>query len=82
MEIGFDHGVGHPQDLFHQARETKYPNQKALETSGPYSKWPEVADAVIRAHLPALPDTDARRGCLQRQVTRTYNCHRYSRGES
>jgi hypothetical protein len=40
-------GSATPKNQFHQARETKRPASKALEKSGHYSKWPEVADTVI-----------------------------------
>jgi len=47
---GFDHGVGHPLLLLHDAKAPNCRKNKAFKGLGHYSEWPKVADAVIKAY--------------------------------
>ncbi len=48
---GFDHGVGHPLLLLHDAKAPSCRKNKAFKGLGHYSEWPKVADAAIKAGL-------------------------------
>jgi len=56
--LGFDHGAGHPLLLLGNTNAHNYRNNNMLNKFYHYSKWPKVADAVIKAtrlsHLLAL----------------------------
>jgi DNA invertase Pin-like site-specific DNA recombinase len=48
---GSDHGVGHPLLLLGHAKAPNCRENKAFNDLGHYSKWPKVADAVIKAMI-------------------------------
>ena len=47
--LGFDHGVGHSLLLLYDAKAPNGRNNKGFKNLGPYTEWPKVADAVIKA---------------------------------
>jgi len=51
---GLDHGVGHPRNVLATQEYQKRLNSNILEGFGAHSRWPKVANAVIKAPL-AIP---------------------------
>lgn len=50
-QLGFDHGVGHPNGLYARPQVPNNQRDRAFWGSVHRPKWPKMADAVIGAEL-------------------------------